>query len=459
MTKVRSGDAGAVPRDAAAHPASRLPVEHADRFSLVNEIHARPFEALEVPLRASTYAMLTGEDSGAGDRAHLSALCQRFGVSPPSADANYYRADFGQFRLRWERHTEFTSYSFFRTAAAGSFRQAPFQRTVEGHVPADWLRTMPGELLVAAHVELLEPGAEEPDQELLSECFVAESLVSSELADGATRIWTDLRVHSDGHNRILIHCRDMPPRKTGRLAQRVMEIVSYLNLALLGLPVARETGIRLADIDKALALLTAEMARRTGLSPVERDHALLGRLTELSAEIEELAAATAYRFAATRAYYALLKERLTELRETRVDTFQTVSEFLERRLAPAMRTCESVSYRQADLSRRATRAANLLRTRVDFALERQNHKLLDSMDKRARLQLRLQQTVEGLSVVAISYYLIGLILYAAKAGKSVGLPFDPFLVAGVAVPIAIAAVWMFVRRLRRHIDAQSPADG
>lgn len=432
-----------------------LPPEHRERALLANELHARPFEALEAPARLSTYAMLSGENGGSADREHVNVLCARFGVAPPPGDANYFSADFGHFKLRWERHTEYTSYTFIRDVRGGGGNGGAgslFEKTASEHLPAEWLATMPGALLMAAHIELMGPDQPDPSLAELAEAFIGESMVSCEVSDQSARLWGDLRLHPDGHERLLVKSRNMGPRKAGRVLQRAVEILSYRTLALLALPMARETGAELAKIDSSLALLTSEMANRTGYSPQERDHALLSRLTQLSAVIEERASATAYRFSAARAYYAVMRERLSELRELRVDGYQTLSEFMERRLAPAMRTCESVAERQADLSRRATRAANLLRTRVDFALERQNHKLLNSMDRRAKLQLRLQQTVEGLSVVAISYYLLGLIFYAAKAARKAGVPLDPTIAAGIALPLAVGAVWFFLHRLKRKLD-------
>ncbi len=450
---------GTAPKGKIANAA--LPPEHEQRALLVNELHARPFEALAAPARLSTYAMLSGEEGGNADRAHLTKLCARFGIAPPLADANYFTADFGHFRLRWERHTEFTSYTVMREVPfdpEANGDRGLFTRKAADQVPAEWLAGMPGEMLQALHIEILAAEQDDPSPRELAECFSADSLVSSLISDESAQLWTDLRLHSDGHGRVLFKYSDMSPRKAGRVLQRVSEILSYQVLALLALPVARSTGEELARIDKALALLTAEMARRTGLSPQERDHALLGRLTQLSAEIEELASVSSYRFSAARAYNAVISERIGELREERAESYPLMSEFLVRRLAPAMRTCDSVSDRLADMSRRATRAANLLRTRVDFALERQNHQLLDSMDKRAKLQLRLQQTVEGLSVVAISYYMLGLVLYGAKAAHKAGLPLEPTLAAGVALPIVVLGVWGFVRRLRRHLDNQSETE-
>ena len=436
-----------------------FPKEHPLRYALTNELHARPFEMLTPPVQTSMYATVLGEGAGSGVFDHLKALCDRYGVNPPHRDMNHFSADFGPFRLRFERHTEFASYTVLRH---GSF-DVPFEKPASDFLPREWLESMPVEVLLAIHVAILPVEGPDPDPELLSDLFVPESLVNSILSGNSAQVWTDLRIHGDGHNRILLKPYDLPPAKAGRVVQRLLEIAAYRNFALLGLPAAREVGPELTRIDGGLAKLTAETASLVESGPdgskpdltkqtgaTHRESELLIQLMQLSAEIERLNSQHSYRFSASRAYFALIRSRLTELREERVEGYQTIQEFLDRRLAPAMRTCESVEDRMASMSRRATRAANLLRTRVDFKLERQNQGLLTSMDRRAKMQLRLQQTVEGLSVAAITYYAVGLVGYAAKALMEFGLPVYPPLVQGIAVPVIAIGVWFGLRQARKH---------
>jgi len=429
------------------------PVEHPDRYALSNELHARPFEELSAPIDVALYAMVTGEGTVADDRRHIALLCDRFGINPPADSANFFAADFGAFRLRWERHSEFTSYTVIRPRE----KQEPFESPAGEKLPGDWFEELPGQLLVATQLVLLSRDDPEPDTETLERLFVPGSLVTSHVSGGSAQVWADLRIHPDGHNRILVKDIHMQSRKAGRVVQRLLEIATYRNIALMALPLARKTSPKIAEIDRALADLTSKMAE-TNESLEQEDGDLLHQLTAQSAEIERLASVTAYRFSAAKAYYALIETRLSELREEQVDGYQTIGEFLDRRLGPAMRTCASVSDRLGDLSRRATRAANLLRTRVDFALERQNQNLLHSMDRRAKLQLRLQQTVEGLSVAAISYYLVGLINYGTKALAKWGLPVDATLVTGISIPIIVAALWMGLKRARKVIESKDAAD-
>ena len=427
--------------DAPAPPAAGLR-DHHFRQALTSEVHARPYALLKSPERASHLAVLSGEGGGAGDRAHLAELCATSGLAPPAPGANHFAGDFGEFRLKWERHTEFSSYTFFRRE---SF-EAPFDDPVIGRVPPGWLDTLPGSILLAIHVALAARVGVEPSFRELADQFSPEFLAGSRMASGAAAAWTDFRIHDDGFGRILIQDRGLRERQAGRLVQRLLEIETYRMMALLAFPVAGEAGPKVTRVENELAEVTAKMSAIEGL---EDEHALLGRLSRLAADIEGTAAATGFRFGAARAYYALVKRRVGELREERIEGLQTIGEFMERRLAPAMGTCESTAARIAALSERVARASNLLRTNVDIALEGQNQDLLRSMDRRARIQLHLQQTFEGLSVAAISYYLAGLVSYLAKAAQGAGVAIDSDLTVGIAVPFIVAAVWFAVRRIRR----------
>jgi len=419
-------------------------LEHNLRRALTDELHARPQEGLAAPVRISHFAMLTGETQAqvAADRAHLADLCNRHNVTPPPSDAKHFAADFGEFRLKWERHTEFTSYTVF---APGRFED-PFGRVASDRLPAEWRDAIPGELLVATTLAFAAEATIE-DGVSNSGWFDRDSLCCSRVSDGAATLWTDFRIHNDGRSRFLVVDDGLTARRAGRLVQRVLDIETYRTLALLALPEARHIGPAIARIDNTLAHLSTTLSGMAGVSG-ERD--LLDRLTGLAAEIEALQAATSYRFSAARAYEALVDARIREIREERVAGWQTIGEFMSRRFAPAMRTCHSAAYRLEQLSPRVARASTLLRTRVDIALEDQSQALLKSVEQSARRQLRLQQTVEGLSVVAISYYLLGLIAYATAALEGIAPFLSAKLVAGIALPIVVPAVWFGIRRLRRR---------
>ncbi len=426
---------------------SLFPPDHTLRVALADEVHARPPEAVSAPARASYVAVLVEPAQRAAEQAHLQALCAAHGVEPPAAGATHFRADIGPVRLKWERHGEFSGY----TVIAKGITDQPFAHVAASLLPAGWLAALPGATVAAAHAKLLPAPEEARLAWLLEEAFEGQPVSGSEIADGAARVFTDFRLH-EGCTRFVLADRSLTERQAGRVLQRLFEIEAYRIMALMALPIARRQSPRIVEIEAALASLTDRIASATDSQP-DQDEQLLHTLTRLAAEVESGLSASQFRFGACRAYYELVTRRIEELRESRLPGVQTLEEFMARRFTPAVATCNTVSQRLHDLSERVSQASNLLSTRVDIARERQNQRLLASMDRRAKLQLRLQQTVEGLSVAAICYYAAGLVGYGAKALKAAGLRIDPDLAVGITIPIVALAVMLAVRKARRHIEA------
>ncbi len=431
-----------------------LPPDHPQRLALAEEAHARPPEPLEPPARATYVAVLVEPDHRERELAHLATLCERFGAPPPSAGATHLSARLGELRLKWERHGEFSGYTFFLPGLSPH----PFSQPPAAALPPGWLEAVPGSTIVAAHAKLVPASGEPPDAAFLARHFAGNIVVGSEIGDGAGLAFTDFRVHADGFARFLVLDRNFTPRQAGRTLQRLFEIEVYRLLALLALPIARRQSPRIVAIEKSLAALTEAIAKNTAgptttttLTGDGDDEALLHELTRLAAEVESGLATSQFRFGACRAYFELVSTRVGELREQRLPGLQTIEEFMARRFTPAVATCTTVSQRLHDLSERVAQASALLSTRVSIARERQNQALLASMDRRAKLQLRLQQTVEGLSVAAITYYMAGVIGYLAKGMKAGGAHIDPDLVVGVAIPLVAVLVMLGLRRAHRKI--------
>lgn len=419
-----------------------IPTDHAQRLILNDEVHSRPYAQVEAPERISFLALLAA-DGGTGAADALARLFERMGQPRPPLDAPHVAADLGAFRLKWERHTEFTSYTFFQR---GEF-DVPFAASAFDAVPADWLATLPGKTIVATQVAVVKAAEQLPAVWEIAHRFADNPIVGSAVASGGASVFTDFRVHADRMSRFLLLNRGLGRYQTGRVVQRLIEIETYRMMALLALPVARRVGGEIAVAERDLSALTERMVD----AGAEDEPQLLNELTRLAAAVESSVSASNYRFGAARAYYELTRNRIRELREERIPGLQTIGEFMERRLAPAMNTCESVAKRQDELSARIARSSDLLRTRVDIEREQQNLQLLAQMNRRAKLQLRLQQTVEGLSVAAITYYAVGLIGYLAKAAKSVGLEVDPDLAVGVSIPIVAVLVALGVRHIRKTV--------
>lgn len=419
---------------------------HPLRNAVLRELHARPFTPIETPRRVLHYAFLTDSAQAAADRSALAAACVARGMTPLAPGAKHHRCGVDGGALRWESHAEFSTYTWELPSTAPQ----PFQPPADmidgpmGMVP------QPGPLLVAIDLHLLPPDAIEPTR-----IFSIASLARARVADGMAEIATDFQPEEAGYVRILVLDRGLGPERAGALVQRLLELETYRTLALFGLPEAQRLAPAVRKIETELAAVTAAMRESQGLAA---NHELLDRLTALAAELEADSAASLFRFGASRAYHEIVRQRLEVFSEQGVTNFPTWTQFLARRLAPAMRTCANIEERQANLSTRLSRAAELLRTRVDVDLEEQNRDLLRTMNERGRMQLRLQQTVEGLSVAAISYYLIGLLHYLFEGLAKGGVKLDPTVATAVAVPFAVVLVAWIVRRVRRRFDDATRPD-
>ncbi|KAB0680307.1 DUF3422 family protein [Aureimonas leprariae] len=406
---------------------------HPERSAALGEIHARPHPVLETPSVLIQIAFMT-EAGSTKDEALLRELSHLAGAAAPGRSVRQHAMPWWKGSLRWERHTEFSTYLWIGPLDADG--------PEPGDVPFGSGFQPPGAAISGIRLELRERTAA---AEQLVASFDPGSLCLSLVEAGSATVATDFQQDADGLTRILVLDGGLSPERLGALCQRVMDLETYRTLAMLGLPLAQSLSLRTRHMEDRLATLTGEIREAE-----RRDsQTLLSELTDLAAELEADAAASLYRFGASRAYDGIVEERLAELGEQPLSGFDTLQAFLQRRLAPAMRTCRSVEERQANLSQKLARAADLLRTWVDVEVENQNRDLLASMNDHAHAQLRLQQTVEGLSVAAVSYYVVGLVGYLAKGGGVFGHAVAPELVTAVSVPVAVVTIWWLVRKARR----------
>jgi len=418
---------------------------HKLRSAVLGELHARPFTPISVSSRILHFAFDTSEGRAQTDRVNLAELCNKYGVVVPSPDERYHRVQLGPMALRWEHHSEFTTYTW---EIPSDVDVEPFSPEAASLAAVMGLVPQPGPLLVALDVHLLPEQQDRPAPQLL---FDRASLAMAENSDGKAVYATDFQPDSYGFVRILVIDRGLDRERAGALVQRVIEVETYRTFALLGLPEAHRLAPTVGLIEKRLAEVMDEMRRANDIAS---NRQLLNELTDMAAEVEAGAAASGFRFGASRAYEEIVAQRLQTIGERKLSGFPTWSSFLARRMAPAMRTCITLDARQGTLSVKLSRAADLLRTRVDVELEQQNQELLQSMNARTRLQLRLQTTVEGLSVAAITYYVVGLFAYFVKAAHDSGrVSIEPnYMIAGF-VPVAAIMIWSTVRRIRRkHVS-------
>ena len=414
---------------------------HSQRATILGEIHARPFRPVEGSRAFLLYAfeVLAGEAARV-DRAALDDLCRAQGQPGPREDARHHLIPFAGGTLRWERHAEFTTYTWDGALADHT---RPFE-AVTGTPPFGEGFQQPGPLVVAVRLDIVTaPG---PTRSRLLSVFEPASLCVSDVEDGRGTLATDFRQDGDGRTRVLLIDNGLTPAEAGGLAQRALEIELYRTYAMLGLPTAQTVAPTVTRIEGELASLAAAIRESRDLAANRK---LLDDLTSLTADLEACAAQTAYRFGASAAYHQIVVDRLTSLVEHAAHGYSGWAEFLGRRLEPAMRTVTAMADRQANLSRKLARAAQLLRTRVDIELEQQSQDLLNSMNGNARAQLAMQETVEGLSVAAVSYYVVGLLGYVFKAIKEAHVVnVDPAILSGVSVPLVVLAAFFVVRRIR-----------
>jgi uncharacterized membrane-anchored protein len=421
-----------------------IPENHTQRFNLHNEIHARPPVSLTTPVRASHLALIVSPEEKQQERQHLNALCQRFGIAPPATQVNHFSANFDNFMFHWEQHGEFSTYCFYVKQVD---IHSPFAKTALEQAPVDWLNKLVGKSIVAAHAVIIPCPKQQPTATEISAYFEGNAVVGAKMTGNDAQAFTDFRIHNDGFSRFVILDKQLQPEQAGRLMQRLFEIEVYRVMALLAFPMAQDLAPKVSEAEQRLSKLTTGMAQKDS-----DDKELLDQLTQLAAEVESHISNSQYRFGAAHAYYKIVEQRICDIREDKIQGIQTLGEFLTKRMQPAISSCKSTAKRFSLLSERISNASQLLRTRVDISIEQQNQALLSSMNMRAKMQLRLQETVESLSIVAITTYIVNLfhsILISLKSAEILSI--KPELISGASIPVVLILVAIIIRRLHKVI--------
>ena len=414
---------------------------HPQRDMAEKELQQRFFPALAAPCSICHFMLTVNAASRDAEFAALSRLASAQGRPFQETDTDL-TLSFDAILLRYERHSEFSTYSFIRQGIATEFNEPqhflPFN---------DFFQQLPGQLFRVVQLNILTASLLQPNQEidnLWQRFFASEHCISSQVANKQAQVWTDFRKHPEGGGRMLLLDFGLSPSALARLVQQLFDLGNYRKLSLLSWPLVRQSLSRLHQLEQQLSDVTQRIEQQQG-----SDEQLLREISQMTAQTEHLIANNSARIEASAAYYQLTLDRLKSLRETSVDGMMSLQDFSERRLTPAFRTAQSVLSRQLSLSNRLGRSTELLRTRINLQLERQNTELLASMEQRARLQLSLQTAVERLSVVALSYYAVQLV---DKALYSIHGWFEKFplqLMQTLSLPAVILLVAWLLYRLRR----------
>lgn len=430
-----------------------LPQEDDQRRELHNEVHARPSARVRLPALIVYVAVLNEGVSREQEWAHLRQLPGHADLALTRLQGNFLRLRCDHFTVKWERHTEFTRYSIVQALPAHAHWGAELPELAQhAATGTEWLRGLPGQTMAAIHLGMVSAEMAVADLIPLAQTWLGEGTVLASRMGNTTEgmphscILTHFRIGDDGFERMVVVAPEgTTEARAGRISQRLLELETYRLMALRGLPVAKNLSAMLSAAEAQLADITGLLERKG-----ESDQALLDLLVALAARIERATAEHGFRFSATRAYDSLVSQRLAELRERPISGTQTLGEFMQRRLSPAMATVQATEKRLISLAERVSRTSALLRTRVDIATEAQNQVLLEKLTRGQELQLRLQVTVEGLSMAAISYYVVSLLLYAFKGLKAYGVPIQPEMAAALLLPLVLWSVW----RSRQKIHAK-----
>lgn len=431
-----------------------LPADDAQRLALHDEIHTRPSATFKLPALITYVAVLNRDVNKDRELAHLRELPSNDQLHLESLKGNFLQLQCPDYRVIWERHTEFTRYTIFQSLPAhaqwGSHLPELSSYVATG---PEWLSQIPGQTITAIHLAMLNEGMSDPDAFYKARLWLGEGTIIGSMMGRTSNnqphshLMTNLRIGADGFERLLVLAApDTSENRSGRIAQRLLELETYRMMSLLSLPLAKTLAAHLTLRELRLVEINDRLEKKT-----DDDERLLNDLAALAAEVESTTAENSFRFSAARAYDAIVQQRIAEMREQPLSGIQTVGEFMQRRLAPAMATANATWIRLSTLAERVARANALLRTRVDIATEKHNQHLLNTLTKGQAMQLRLQTTVEGLSIAAISYYVVSLTYYLGKALQASGLNLSPEMVAGFSTPFVLLICWRVVQKIHRSL--------
>lgn len=410
-------------------------IDHPLRRQVVGEMQLRRFPVFTVPARIVQIVRLVDDRA-----AELQALGKIWPDLVPDARHAETRLD-PATHLGWERHSEASTMTLvIGGASAGTGWSLPSSAAI--------IEDIPGAVVRASHLIIAESD-EEAATAIATAGFADHQLVSCHVRSPTgerLRIWTDFSIHADGFGRMVVSAGSMPAADLARCVQQLQELGNYRNLALIGLGEARTAWNTLDELETAL-----EAAGQSLAWGDRRDDDVLDTLTRISARILSIDSRCGYRMSATAAYARIVESRLHQLRVEPIAGYQSLTEFTQRRFQPAIHTCAALTARIARLNARAAQFTGLLRTRIETHIENQNARLLASMDESARMQLRLQHLVEGLSSVAISYYLIGLIGYPLKAAEKEWPALSATIWLGWLAPGVILAIFIAMNRVRHRL--------
>lgn len=405
--------------------------EHELRRQIVEEMHLRVWPLLTAPMQVVQILRVVDEPDRNAELERV--LIPPRGYVEVKAARHVAGKLSGDITFSWERHREASSLTVF-------VHGSPSEEEMRGIL--GWMENFPGRIIRATKIRIFANDFK-AEAVIPSSGLRAEETVSCHLS-GGVRMWSDFRIADDGYGRLILAANDTHPGDLTRVVQRLQELGNYRNLALMALPLAQSLWPKVDEAERQLEALGQSLMVTNA-----RDDQLLEQLTRLSLQVSAIATATNYRMSATAAYAQLVEERLEELAPGSVTGSASLVDFTQRRLLPGIRTCASFTARLGRVIALSEQLSALLRARIETRIENQNGKVLASLARNTSMQLQLQRTVEGLSVIAISYYAVSLIAHVLEGFASLLPAHSEGMTVSILTPLVVLLTWWGMRRLRR----------
>ncbi|MND89287.1 hypothetical protein D3C76_331810 [compost metagenome] len=407
---------------------------HDLRFELHNELHARPSVYFNAPAHVYNLALLQRNGALEDVMGRLYPAASEGNGNPQGQAQGLLKLD--GCDLKWERHTEFLSLTLVVPRAGDEALWPAF--------PARLMALVQGHehLLINATQILIES---EQGWQGDTARYGFKDPAGSNIGNSDAIVWSDFKLSESGSNRLLLINRKLNAYRLGRMVRRLLEIETYRMMASLALPVAKEVSLQLEVFDEQWAELSEQNASANSATA----RLILSDISALSAKIVRTTAQSRKRFSAAEAYAQIVFERIAELRETHVGDCQRLGVFIERRFKPTVRYCSATNHRLERLSDSVANLGELLQARVQVEVEEQNMEILHSLHTRATTQIKIQKAVEGLSIIAITYYLLSLFKFLYGGLHTLGVDWSPKQASLYLAPLALLVIGSIAWRIRK----------
>ncbi len=409
------------------------------RHEISNEIHRRPYLELQSPLRISMINILTKNQQK--NYYYLEELCKYLSIPSPSENClSFNHLHEEKFKLKWESHREFCTFQFIVNDEIDS--KELFKKSSLNEVPDLWINSLDN-IVNSVNLEVTNNISNEID---IYNSFDNNYIVGSYVNDQRARIFSDFRIDGNGYHRILMINDNLTKHQLGRAVQRVLDIESYRSMVMIGLFKSKNINNTIDELTYNLLQVNNEFENNKKINLEE----YYSKLNYISNKAYKLNNENKFRFQATNSYFPIINERLKELKLSTINSIQPYDTYLNSRLSPAKRTSETTEKRLNETLEQIDRTANLIQTNVELEVKNGNNLLLESMNKKTDIQIKLQKAVEGLSTVVLTYYTVGLFNYGISGISSIiDLGCDPKLISSISIiPISLYYLYNIKNKIK-----------